>query len=122
MIILSRFYCPRMKFDPNYVTGIKNLQAAGITVLGYVYTSYAARSISSAESDVISYKNLYNVNGIMFDEMSNVVGNENYYSTLTQYVKSHGMTMTVGNPGTSTRASYIGTVDNITIYESSGAP
>src|SRR3989475_987234 len=113
---------PGTASDSNYVTGIKNLQAAGITVLGYVYTSYAARSISTAESDVSSYKNLYNVNGIMFDEMSNVAGNENYYSTLTQYVKSHGMTMTVGNPGTSTRASYIGTVDNITVYESSGAP
>src|SRR5438132_785660 len=111
---------PGTASDSNYVTGIKNLQAAGITVLGYVYTSYAARSISTAESDVSSYKNWYNVNGIMFDEMSNVAGNENYYSTLTQYVKSHGMTMTVGNPGTSTLASYVGTVDNITIYETGG--
>ncbi|HYL67299.1 MAG TPA: spherulation-specific family 4 protein, partial [Nitrosopumilaceae archaeon] len=108
--------------DSNYVTGIKNLQSAGITVLGYVYTSYAARSITAAEADINSYKTWYNVNGIMFDEMSNVPGNENYYSTLTQYVKSHGMTMTVGNPGASTLASYVGTVDNITIYEGSGVP
>src|SRR4029077_618970 len=113
---------PGSASDSNYVTGIKNLQSAGITVLGYVYTSYAARSITAAESDISSYKTWYNVNGIMFDEMSNVPGNENYYSTLTQYVKSNSMTMTVGNPGASTLASYVGTVDNITIYEGSGVP
>ena len=92
--------------DLNYVQGVKNFQAAGIIVLGYVATGYASQLITSLESQISSYKNWYSVNGIMFDEMSSVQGNESYYSTLNTYVKSLGMTMTMGNPGTSVPSSY----------------
>src|SRR2546425_3097109 len=108
--------------DSNYVQGVKDFQAAGIIVLGYVATGYASQLISSLESQVSSYKNWYSLNGIMFDEMSNVQGNENYYSTLNTYVKSLGMTMTMGNPGTSMPNSYIGTLDSLCIFEQSGLP
>src|SRR5438445_3753988 len=108
--------------DLNYVQGVKNFQAAGIIVLGYVATGYASQLITSLESQISSYKNWYSVNGIMFDEMSNVQGNENYYSTLNTYVKSLGMTMTMGNPGTSVPNSYIGTLDSLFIFEQNGLP
>ncbi|HJW19489.1 MAG TPA: fibronectin type III domain-containing protein, partial [Candidatus Nitrosotalea sp.] len=55
-------------------------------------------------------------------EMSNVAGDENFYSTVSHYAKSLGYTMTVGNPGTDTLSSYIGTVDNLMIYENPGLP
>ncbi len=108
--------------DSNYVQGVKNFQAAGIIVLGYVATGYASQLISSLESQISSYKSWYSVNGIMFDEMSSVQGNENYYSTLNTYVKSLGMTMTMGNPGTSVPSSYIGTFDSLFIFEQGGLP
>src|SRR2546426_3547769 len=108
--------------DLNYVQGVKNFQAAGIIVLGYVATGYASQLITSLESQISSYKNWYSVNGIMFDEMSSVQGNESYYSTLNTYVKSLGMTMTMGNPGTSVPSSYIGTLDSLFIFEQSGLP
>src|SRR3989441_1310259 len=108
--------------DSNYVQGVKNFQAAGIIVLGYVATGYASQLISSLESQISSYKSWYSVNGIMFDEMSSVQGNENYYSTLNTYVKSLGMTMTMGNPGTSVPSSYIGTLDSLFIFEQNGLP
>ena len=54
---------PDTSSDPNYATGIKNFQAAGIQVLGYVYTSYGARSTSSIVSDVNAYDSWYHVNG-----------------------------------------------------------
>ena len=108
--------------DSNFVTGIKNMQAAGITVIGYVDTVYAGRSLSSAKSDIANWWNWYRVNGIFFDEMSNFGGDENYYSTLTAYAKSLGMTHTMGNPGTTIPTSYIGTVDIICEYESAGLP
>jgi len=113
---------PGSSIDSTYVSSIQQLQSAGITVLGYVYTGYGSRSTSSAEADVLTYHNWYNLSGIFFDEMSNAAGDESYYSTLTQYVKSHGMTMTVGNPGTDTLSSYVGTVDNLVIYENPGLP
>jgi len=37
-------------------------------------------------------------------------------------VKSLGMTYTMGNPGTTTLKSYVGTLDSIIIYESAGTP
>jgi hypothetical protein len=87
-----------------------------------VYTSYGLRSISLVESDIDKYNTWYNLDGIFFDEMSNVAGKETYYQTLSNYADSLGLTITVGNPGTDTISTYIGTVDNIIIYESAGLP
>lgn len=116
---------PGSSQDPNFVQGINNLRAAGITVLGYVATGYAVSSyssISNLESQVTAYHNWYAVNGVLFDEMSNTPGYENYYSTLDSFVHSLGMSLTMGNPGTSVPSSYIGTLDALCIYESSGLP
>ena len=113
---------PGVVQDSNYKQGIDALRSAGITVLGYVYTQYAQRSLVSAEADINTYHEWYNISGILFDEMSNVIGNENYYSTLSSYAKSLGYVLTAGNPGTSVPASYIGTVNILNIYENQGLP
>jgi hypothetical protein len=108
--------------DANYVQGIKNMQAAGVTVLGYVDTAYGGDSISSVEANVNLYHTWYNVDGILFDDMTNQVGYETYYSTLGSYVHSLGMAKSMGNPGTSVPTSFIGTLDTLCIYESNGLP
>src|SRR2546428_1589502 len=43
--------------DLKFVQGVKNFQAAGIIVLGYVATGYASHLISSLESQIGSYEN-----------------------------------------------------------------
>jgi len=113
---------PGSSRDANYVSGIQKLHAAGVVVLGYDATGYASNSASSVKSVMNTWKSLYNIDGIFFDEMANWSGEENYYSGLTSYAKSLGYTMTVGNPGTDTLPSYIGTVDNLMIYENPGLP
>ncbi len=113
---------PGSSQDPNILQGVRSLQSVGINVVGYVYTKYASVSLSSLEAQISAYKSLYGVNGIFFDQMSNVPGYEGYYSTLTNYAKSLGMSMTVGNPGTSVPSSYIGTVSILNIYENAGLP
>ncbi len=125
--------------DANYVNGIENLRAAGITVLGYVWTCYGTRTLTGpgtitnpncgvqgdystgAEDDINSYHSWYNVNGIFLDQMNSAPGGASYYSTLTSYANSLGYT-TWGNPGTSVPSSYIGSVDVLNIYENSGLP
>ncbi len=109
-------------WDPSYVLGIKKLQSAGIPSLGYIYTSYGARNLTEITADIDTYKNWYGVNGIFFDEMAHVPGKEGYYLHLSNYAKSLGLNFTVGNPGKDELPSYIGTVDNIVIYENSGLP
>lgn len=125
MAVINPGSGPGTTQDPNFVAGIAGLQAAGVVVLGYVPTGYASSSysgISGVEQQVSAYNSWYHVNGIFFDEMSNVAGYESYYSTLNSYVKSLGMTYTVGNPGAMVPASYIGTLDTLIIYESGGLP
>jgi hypothetical protein len=80
------------------------------------------RPILDAERDIANYSNWYKVDGIYFDQMAVKPGEESYYESLTQYAKSLGMGMTIGNPGTSTSLSYVGTVDTLVIYENSSAP
>src|SRR5689334_9969951 len=113
---------PGSSRDANYVSGIQKLHAAGVVVLGHDATGYASNSASSVKSVMDTWKSLYNIDGIFFDEMANWSGPESYYSDLTSYAKSLGYTMTVGNPGTDTLPSYIGTVDNLMIYEDAGLP
>ncbi|HKW05256.1 MAG TPA: spherulation-specific family 4 protein [Nitrososphaerales archaeon] len=108
--------------DVNYANGISSLRSAGVIVLGYVYTSYGKRSISSVETDVAAYHSWYSLDGIFFDEMTNVAGSESYYSALNSYSESLGYTMTVGNPGSPVPSSYLGTLSILCIYENGGLP
>jgi len=109
------------------------MKAAGVFTLGYVATTYGNRPLAAVETEVSNWWNWYHVNGIMFDEMAYVTSpttyqgvtyypSQSYYSTLTAYAKSLGMTYTMGNPGINTDPSYIGTVDSMSIYEGSGMP
>jgi len=111
--------CP----DQNYLKGITSFKSVGIITLGYVFTNYTARDNDEVIIDINNWKNCYpNIDGVFFDEMSNMPGNENYYANLTSYAKSQGFALTVGNPGIGTLSSYVGTVDNFVIYEDAGLP
>ena len=113
---------PGTSVDPNYVNGTGELQKAGITVIGYVYTSYGARPTSSVLSDIKDYKTWYNVSGIFLDEMSDNPSTAEYYSNLTSTTHSLGVHLVIGNPGTNVSKSLIESVDNIVVYETSGLP
>jgi Spherulation-specific family 4 len=108
--------------DPSFQLGIQSLQNAGIPVLGYIATDYANVNLQTIETLISNYKNWYHVNGTVLDQLNNTVGEEGYYSALTNFDRSLGMTMTVGNPGTEVPASFVGTVDTNVIYESPGVP
>lgn len=109
--------------DAGYTAGISKLVAAGVKVLGYVWTSYAGRPAADVQADMARWQQFYPaVTGIFFDEMTNNAGHESYYKGLDSYAKSHGLDFTVGNPGADSSPTYVGTVDLILIYESAGLP
>ena len=131
---------PGTSKDPNFVTGINDLRAAGITVLGYVWTCYGTRALTGSgtlqlsscgtvgtpystgvENDIMLYHEWYNISGILYDEMNTALGGASYYSSATTYAHSFGYS-TWGNPGTIVPSSYIGSADVINIYENSGLP
>lgn len=113
---------PGRNVSSEYATGIRDLQAAGITVLGYVATNYGSRPIAPVEQEVQDYASWYHVNGTMFDEMASATGHEGYYQALNAYAKSLGMTYTVGNPGQTVATGYVGLFDTLIIFEDSGLP
>ncbi len=114
---------PGASKDPEFATGIATLDAAGIVVLAYVTTSYGKKASAEVEGEIDAYRGFYaGLKGIFFDEMSTTAGDEAYYKGLDQYAKGKDLSVTVGNPGTGTLASFVGTVDTILIYESEGLP
>ena len=106
--------------DTNIANWVAKLKAAGVIAIGYTYDDYGTRSISALKADADKYKNWYNADGLFIDEFTNKVGFEDHYRDITAYVKSTGMKMTMGNPGTDVPRSYIGTVDVINIAEGRG--
>ncbi len=115
---------PGTSTDPNseYAPYTADLQAVGIIVIGYVWTNYGAIAQSTVETQMSNYKTWYNVNGIDLDSMSNVAGLQSYYSTLTAYGHSNGMPEIVGVSGSTMPSSYVGTVDVIIPYATTGLP
>lgn len=125
VVIINPSSGPGGSQDQNYVTGIRNLQSAGITVLGYVATGYTAKSEGNVQAEVDKYINWYVVDGIFWDEMSNDTAHVGYYSSITNYCKTtKGLRYVCGNPGAATpEAFFSGTsMDNILIYENVGLP
>lgn len=108
--------------DDGYAAAIQKVRDARILVLGYVWTDQGQRQIGDVERDIANYRSWYAVDGIYFDQMSQQSGNESYYASATQYTKSLGMIMTVGNPGTYIALSYVGTVDVLVVYEQPHLP
>lgn len=110
----------------DYVSGITNLENAGVTVIGYVATGYGTSSyskVSNVEDQINDYQLWYpNIQGIFFDEMSNSATEQGYYQTLANYANSHGMQVTAGNPGTTVDTALIGIFSNLCIYENPGMP
>jgi hypothetical protein len=116
---------PGASKSSDYVTGIANLVAANIQVIGYVATGYASHSLASMESEIDAWRSFYpQTSGIFFDEQSDKAADVAYYKTLSDYAKAHGFTYTVGNPGTDTAEAFVqmSALDTMLIYESKGLP
>lgn len=97
--------------DPNYLAQTQAVQAAGGTVWGYVYTTYAARAIGVVEAEILKYFQWYGVDGIFCDETSTNPADVAYYIALRTYAQGAATTYSrtsrfVINPGTQTDVVY----------------
>src|SRR6185369_15648631 len=68
MIVFNPRSGPGLAKDPGYAQAITQAQAAGITVLGYVGTSYGMRREEDVVADITKYYELYAPSGIYFAE------------------------------------------------------
>jgi hypothetical protein len=105
--------------EANFANEVTKAQAAGILVLGYVYTSYGARPNPAVELATRRYFNWYHVDGILYDEVAADSSKLDYYKKLYAYVKSLSSTSTVMiNPGTQTIKGYMNACDIECNFES----
>ena len=102
--------------NPDYVQQVQSSQQLGMTIIGYVYTSYGRRSLNTVKNDIDKYYNWYNVDGIFIDETITSCSDVSYYSNLYGYIKGKGGTVII-NPGTQTNECYVDVVDIILNYE-----
>ena len=102
----------------SWAAAIANQQAAGVTVIGYVYTQYGKRSETTVENAMLAWYDFYRVNGIFLDEMS--PSDPSYYTALTSYAHAHYMPLVMGNPGENAPGN-AGT-DIINFWERRGYP
>ena len=104
--------------------GISALHAAGVTVLGYVHTSYGQRDPSLVAADVQTYAQCYGVDGVFFDEVSNQASLASYYAEAAAVVRqdikpASGRAAQVAiNPGTYPASTIAATADITVMHES----
>ena len=106
--------------NSDFVVGLNDLRSAGVTILGYVYTSYGARNITNVKADIDLYDQHFNIHGIFLDEVANTTNQLSYYTQLYAYIKSRPhLSLVFANPGTHTDEAYIATptADTTVIFE-----
>jgi len=103
-----------------FLAGIQLLRAAGVTVLGYVDTAFAARTQALVKQDINAYQ-AYGVDGIFFDQVA--TANTAHYQSLCSYSRSITM-QSVLNPGAAFPNAYLDPAvgcDAAVVYENSEA-
>jgi len=94
--------------NDDYQHGLEDLREAGVTILGYVYTSYGDRKIKEVKDDVALYDQYYDLDGIFFDEVANTKNRIGYYRALYRYInRKTDLDHVVLNPGTTTHRKYL---------------
>jgi hypothetical protein len=128
MVVANPDNGPGPAYISTYASGINKLEAAGITVLGYVPTDWGGASIAAVESQLLDFYQWYKVDGIYLDQMRNLEYSlsgtflPTYYASLTSYVKSLGMKEVFGNSGADIPYYFVGTVSTIGYFENSHLP
>jgi hypothetical protein len=123
-VILNPDNGPGTTAEAAYTTAIAKVHAAGGRVIGYVYTSYAKRSLSAVITDINTYVSLYPVDGFFIDNMTDdsVTSHIQYYQSIYNYIKGLSASYSVmANPGTNIPELYasLPTADQFVVFEDS---
>lgn len=103
---------------------ITQLHQAGVTVLGYVHTTYGQRNPALVTQDVQTYAQCYGVDGVFFDEVSSQASLASYYAAAAATVRqditppSGKPALVAINPGTYPDLSIANIADITVMHES----
>ena len=77
--------------NADYQQGIKDLQQAGVKIVGYIPTNYTKRDLAAVKADIDLYTKYFKIDGIFIDEAANTPDKLNYYQQLYQYIKDRSL-------------------------------
>jgi Spherulation-specific family 4 len=122
MIVLNPANGPGGFPQPAYQALVRVSQERGISVVGYVPTTWANGSVSVAQAErwVGEYYDWYGVDGILFDQVNDTCANGplSYYTSLYHFVKQQpGADTVVLNPGTAVGECYASISDVLITFE-----
>jgi len=105
--------------DSTYNTYMTKLHNAGVEMIGYVHTSYGARSIADVKADIDIYAASFPLLvGIFLDEAAATASEVAYYQQLYTYIMNMpGWKYDVINPGTVPTSGYASVATTIVSYE-----
>jgi len=109
---------PGEAINTDYVATVAQARAAGIAVLGYVYTSYGDRPLAEVTAEIDAYALWYGVDGIFLDESSSDAADLAYYQAAAAHVRAataRGVVML--NPGTYPAEAYLSVADLVLVFE-----
>jgi hypothetical protein len=120
--ILNPINGPGTAVNRDYQKAAQAVRSGGGRVIGYVYTSYGARSLAQVKLDMDRFAQFYPVDGFFIDEMSNEASlvRYDYYQAIYRYAKAKDPRhLVIGNPGTNTEETYLKqpAVDGLVIFE-----
>jgi hypothetical protein len=99
--------------DNNYASVTAAAQARGISILGYIATTYGSKPMTGVLDEVRRYEAWYQVDGFLFDEAASGTDKIDYYASLYKSVKG----VVVLNPGTYPHQAYVEVCDVLMVEE-----
>jgi len=107
----------------SFKTYMTKFDQAGIEMIGYVHTSYGARSISEVKKEIDEYASKFtSVVGIFLDEVSAKDSELPYYKELHEYIMDMpGWKYNVINPGAVPTSGYVNAATQIVSFESTSS-
>ena len=122
VVIINPDNGPGQNYSQSYSNWTAILEKSGITLLGYIYTSYGERSLATVKLQAYDYLQWYGIRGIFVDEVSDNSTGASYYRNATQETRSMGLYYIIGNPGTFAPKSITDFFNSTVLYENPGTP
>ncbi|MFH0879027.1 MAG: spherulation-specific family 4 protein [Lentisphaerota bacterium] len=94
--------------NSDYQVGMSNLWAGGVTMVGYVFTSYGARNPNLVKADIAAYGSNSMMRGIFLDEAASGTNQLAYYQDLYAFIHARtNLATVILNPGTTIAGEYL---------------
>jgi len=102
-----------------YTTYMQKFKDAGITMVGYVHTSFASRAVADVIADIDTYASAYpGLSGIFVDECATAASDVSYYQQLYTHINGiEGYVHDILNPGTQPDEGYVAVSSSVVIFE-----